>query len=502
MPMRLHDTLSRDLKDFPSDHDGPVTIYACGPTVYHYAHIGNLRTFLTVDLLRRYLEYRGKKVKLVMNITDVGHMLNDAEKGEDKIEAAAKKEGKTQEEIAAFYTKAFFSDLKALNFKIEPGVMQAALEGKPYLDGFPRATENVEGESGMIELVKRLLDKGLAYPTEQGDVYYDVAKFGNYGQLSGNAVEALRAGARVEVQDDKRHPADFALWIHNEAHQMQWAFDWKNPATGEILGFKGYPGWHLECSAMAQKYLGKTIDLHCGGEDLKFPHHECEIAQSEGATGETFARHWLHVTYLLVDGEKMSKSKGNFYTLQDLLDKGYSAEAIRMLLLSTHYRSQLNFTLAGLDATKKAIRRFQATTVAFKKVPADVKNTGRVHEHIDRARDSIAKALDEDLNVSHAIAEMYAFQGGVNKLRDFGNVGPKDAAAVLDFMQSLDNIFGFGFTKELIEEAHEEVSRLLEERGTARAEKRWTDSDRLRDEIAAKGWIVEDTPQGQKLRKA
>lgn len=487
--LKLYDSLTRkEPKQFPpSAHADEVTIYACGPTVYHYATIGNLRTFLTVDLLRRYLEYKRWKVKLVMNITDVGHMLNDAEKGEDKIEAAARKEGKSQAEIARFYEKAFFDDLEKLNFK-KAGTR------------FPRATENVEGGGGMIELVKTLLDKGLAYPTEKGDVYYDVAKFKDYGNLSGNTVEKLKAGARVEVQGDKRHPADFALWIHNDAHQMQWPFDWKDPKTGESRHFKGYPGWHLECSAMAQKYLGKTIDLHCGGEDLKFPHHECEIAQSEGATGQTFASHWLHVTYLLVDGEKMSKSKGNFYTLQDLLDKGYSAEAVRIALLSAHYRTQLNFTLAGLDAAQKMANRFQ--DLARRLRGASGVDSGGIRSHIDDARKGIEKAMEDDLNVSRSISEMYLFQGGANQLLDEGSMGPKDAEAALDFMADLEKIFGFGFLTEAPVELPVEVQKLRAEREAARAEKRWADSDRLRGEIAALGWIVEDTPQGQRLKKS
>ncbi len=455
---KLHDSLTKELKDFPLGNEGDIRIYACGPTVYHYAHIGNLRTFLTVDLLRRYLEYRGRAVKLVMNITDVGHMLNDADQGEDKLEAAAAKEGKTPEEIASFYEKAFFADLEALNFKKEG-------------TAFPRATENI-GE--MVAMIEKLIEAGKAYVTSKGDVYYSVAAFPDYGKLSGNSVEDLVAGARVEVKEDKRHPADFALWINNPNHVMQW------PGP---RGIQGYPGWHIECSAMAGKFLGETIDLHAGGEDLKFPHHECEIAQSEGANGKTFSNHWLHVTYLVVDGEKMSKSKGNFYTLQDLLDKGYSAAAVRWLLLSAHYRTQLNFTLEGLDAAEKQIAYFRETVGRL---------DGRAAPDAGYA-EAFAAAMDDDLNVSKALALVNEAAKKANKEADAG------AAAFV--LAALGGVFGIDLSVPA-EEAPADVQALADERSAARAAKDFAASDRLRDAIAAKGWVVEDTKDGQKLKKA
>lgn len=451
----------------PEGSKDPITIYACGPTVYHYAHIGNLRTFLTVDLLRRYLEYKGHGVRLVMNVTDVGHMLNDEEQGEDKMEAAARREGKSQEEIARFYEAAFFKDLEALNVK-------------PAWK-YPRATEHLPQ---MIALVKVLLGKGLAYATEKGDVYYDVSKFQEYGKLSGNTVEALKAGARVEVKEDKRHPADFALWISNPGHQMQWSFDW----DGRTL--RGYPGWHLECSAMAQKYLGETIDLHIGGEDLKFPHHECEIAQSEGATGKTFARHWLHAAHLLVEGEKMSKSKGNFYTLRDLLDKGSSAEAVRFLLLSAHYRTPLNFTFEGLQAAEKTVAALRDAATSFKSKAKGQKSKVE-SPHLRR----FEEAMDADLNVSAALAVVHGFMTEANK----GAVSDADGAS---FLRVFDDVFGLRLFEEKALEIPDDVKALAEDRAGARAAKDFAASDRLRDEISAKGWIVEDTPEGQKLKKA
>jgi len=468
---KLYDSLTKKTQEFPAEPGRPVSIYACGPTVYHYAHIGNLRTFLTVDLLRRYLEYKGESVKLVMNITDVGHMLNDADVGEDKMEAAAAKEGKTPEEIARFYEKAFFDDLERLDFKKDGTT-------------FPRATQHVPQ---MIALIETLIAEGKAYVTPKDDVYYSVASFPDYGKLSGNSVEDLVAGARVEVKDDKRHPADFALWIHNPNHVMQW----KGPQ-----GIQGYPGWHVECSAMAKEYLGETIDLHAGGEDLKFPHHECEIAQSEGATGKPFSRHWLHVTYLVVDGEKMSKSKGNFYTLQDLLDKGYSAAAVRWLLLSAHYRTQLNFTLSGLDAAEKTIAYYRGLVARLREA-ADVDGAAAAED-----AKAFLEAMDDDLNVSKALAAVHEAAKEANRALDDGSMTRAAAAAAHAFIESaLGETFGIDLSAPLLA-APDDVKKLAEERQAAREAKDWSASDRLRDAIAAKGWTVEDTPQGPKLKKA
>ncbi|MEA3272830.1 MAG: cysteine--tRNA ligase, partial [Patescibacteria group bacterium] len=311
--LRLYNSLTRKKENFKPLKKSAVTMYNCGPTVYDFAHIGNLRSFLFADLLRRYFEYSDYKVKQVMNITDVGHMLEDADEGLDKIEQAAKKAKKTPAQVADFYTKAFFDDVKKLNIK------QAWK--------YPKATEHIKE---MIKIIEKLIDKKYAYEVK-GSIYFNVKKFKKYGKLSGNKLKDLMAGARVEKNPDKKNPYDFALWIYNPKHKMQWNSPWG----------KGYPGWHIECSAMAGKYLGETIDIHTGGEDNKFPHHEAEIAQSEGANGKKFARFWLHTRHLLVDGKKMSKSKKNFYTLEDLLKRGYSARAIRYLLLSSHYRDKL-----------------------------------------------------------------------------------------------------------------------------------------------------------------
>ncbi|WKZ29458.1 MAG: cysteine--tRNA ligase [Patescibacteria group bacterium] len=457
--MLLYDSLRGKLKEFPEGGSAPVTIYACGPTVYQYASIGNLRTFLTTDLLRRYLEYRGLEVKLVMNITDVGHMLNDADTGEDKMTASAAKEGKTPEEIARFYEEAFFRDLDAVNFK--------------RAWKHPRATEHIPQ---MVALVEKLLEEGHAYVTEKNDVYFDVASFKDYGKLSGNSVDDLVAGARVEVKDDKKHPADFALWIHNPNHVMQW----KGPR-----GIQGYPGWHLECSAMAKEYLGDTLSLHIGGEDLKFPHHECEIAQSESANHAPFSKHWLHVSFLLVEGEKMSKSKGNTYTLPDLVAKGYSPEAVRFLLLSSQYRTQFNFTFEGLKAAERTLAQMRSVTEQF--AGADpVKGAYETR---------LVEAMDDDMNVSAVLAIVHGFMTEANK----GNIDKNEGAS---FMRAFDGIFGLRLFETKSQQIPDEVQALAQMRAEARANKDWAASDRLRDEIAAKGWVAEDTPQGQKLKKA
>ncbi len=467
--MRLYDSLGRKLKEFPVETGRTVSMYACGPTVYHYVHIGNLRTFLTVDLLRRYFEHRGAEARLVMNITDVGHMLDDADTGEDKMTAAAAKESKTPEEIARFYEAAFFKDMEALKFK--PAWKH------------PRATEHIPQ---MVALVEQLLDEGQAYVSEKNDVYFDVASFKGYGSLSGNTVEQLVAGARVEVKEDKRHPADFALWIHNPHHVMQW----KGPR-----GIQGYPGWHLECSAMAKEYLGETLDLHVGGEDLKFPHHECEIAQSESANHAPFSKHWLHVSFLLVEGEKMSKSKGNFYTLQDLLDRGYSAAGIRWLLLSAHYRTQLNFTLDGLNAAEK-------TVAYYRELDARLRSAANGEKPDEASLKTFHDAMDEDLNVSKALAIIADLAKAANRALDTKAMSAEAASTILwCFEQMLTGVFGLDLAMHA-EEAPEDVRMLAAERLAARKAKDWAASDRLRDEIAAKGWVVEDAPEGQKLKKA
>ena len=477
----LYDSLEKKVLPFKPADGEFFRIYACGPTVYKDLTIGNWRTFLTVDLLRRYAEYSGYGVKLVMNVTDVGHMLNDADTGVDKLEASAKEEGKTPWEIADTYTESFFRDLTRIGFK------QEGTE-------FPRATSHIKE---MVAMIETLLKKDLAYRTDNGDVYFDITKAEHYGRLSGNTIEDLKAGARVDVNADKRNPGDFALWIHNPQHVMQWP----GPNGADDKPIQGYPGWHIECSAMSTAYLGPTLDLHIGGEDLKFPHHECEIAQSEGATGKTFSKHWLHVKYLMVHGDKMSKSKGNFFTLSDILAKGYKPEALRYLLLSAQYRTPLNFTFKGLDEATEAVRRFQDLARALKSLGHENCVDAHAYSVVDEARRKFEESMDDDLSVSGALAALHELTRNLNKAMAENNLGPDGADAALCFLELVDKVFGFGMFHTSDEEIPVDVRILAADRATARAEKRWNDADRLRQALLARGYDVMDTPKGQELRK-
>jgi cysteinyl-tRNA synthetase len=450
-----------------------VTMYNCGPTVYDYVHIGNLRSFLIADLLRRYLEFSGYKVKQVMNITDVGHMTSDAEAGEDKLEVAARKEKKTPWEIAEFFTKAFFADIEKMN--IQPAWK------------YPKATDHIKE---MIKIIEKLIKNGFAYKVN-GSVYFDLSKFPAYGKLSGNTVQDLSAGARVEVVKEKKNPYDFALWIENPKHIMQWKAPWSIVA--------GYPGWHLECSAMSMKYLGETIDIHTGGEDNKFPHHECEIAQSEGATGKQFARFWLHVKHLMVEGEKMSKSKGNFYTLNQVLEKGYSPRAVRYLLLSTHYRDPLNFTFEGLKAAETALQRLDETWTKLNEAKGGKNDKGLVLA-VEKLRAEFSAALDDDLNISGALAALFNFIRQINAAIVSG-ILKKELSAAKNLLKEMDSVLGFGFHRIKAEKIPAEIKNLLAKREQARENKDWKSADEARRVIEEAGYIVEDTPDGQKLKR-
>ncbi|MFA6603317.1 MAG: cysteine--tRNA ligase [Patescibacteria group bacterium] len=476
MAIKLHNSLTKQTEPLKPVRKGAVTVYNCGPTVYDYVHIGNLRSFLLADLLRRHLEARGLEVKQVMNITDVGHMLADADVGEDKMEAAASKVGKTPQEVAAFYTEAFFRDIDRL------GVRRAHV--------YPKASEHIPE---MIAVIEKLLANGLAYKVEENggtSIYYDVAAFPKYGQLSGNSIEGLNPGARVEVRSEKKHPADFALWIHNPQHLLQWDAPWS----------RGYPGWHIECTAMSMKYLGESIDIHTGGEDNKFPHHECEIAQAEGATGREFVRVWLHVTHLMVDGEKMSKSKGNFYTLDDLIAKGYSPREVRYLLMSTHYRQPLNFTLQGLESARGALDRLDSFVDILAAYSTEL--AGRTAGAAGKASKEFLAALDEDLNVAGALAVVFDLVREANEALAAGKLTLKEKEAAVKFMKTVGEVLGFAFGRNVTEaELPASVKLLIDRRDEARREKRFAESDRLRDEIKAAGFQVEDTPAGRRIRR-
>lgn len=459
--IRFYNTLGREKQDFVPLHPGKVGMYSCGPTVYNYAHIGNLRAYVFSDTVRRLLEHDGYEVKLIENITDVGHLTEDdlaqGDSGEDKIGRKAAAEKKTPEEVARFYEDAFHRDMDSMN------VLPAHF--------FPRATAHI---AHMIRLIGALIERGHAYEVN-GNVFYDVTSFTEYGKLSGNTPERLKTGARLEEHPDKRNPWDFALWLRAPAgHLMKWPSPW-----GE-----GYPGWHIECSAMSQEYLGDTLDIHTGGEDHIFPHHEAEIAQSEGATGKPFSRFFMHERHILVDGEKMSKSKGNFFTLSDIVDRGYSPMDLRLLYLSAHYRSQMNFTWDALDQAKK--NRESLGNLRARLEEAVANPTGG--DAVSDAGNTFLDALRDDLNTPKALSVLLDFARKTNALLDLEE--SFDAKGALAFLDEALGLFGIRTEKRVLSD---EVRKLMERREEARKAKDFETADRLRDEIAALGVEVRDT---------
>jgi len=461
--IKLYNTLTKKIEEFKPLKPDFVRLYDCGPTVYMYAHIGNMWRYLVSDLLRRVLEYNGYRVKQVMNITDVGHLTEEdlaADTGEDKIIKAAKREKKTPQEIAEFYTQAFFRDTARLNI-LRPQVV-------------PKATEHIPE---MIALIKKLEEKGYTYWA--GDKYfvYDIAKFPRYGQLSGKKLDELRAGARLEPIKEKRHPFDFALWIKDPQHLMHWDSPWGT----------GYPGWHIECSAMSMKYLGPSLDIHTGGEDNIFPHHENEIAQSEAATGQKFVRYWLHVRHNLVNGQKMSKSRGNFYLLQDLIDRGFDPLAYRYLCLTAHYRSNLNFTWESLKAAAIALEKLRQTVRELrrrKKEKSGKKALAAAREYQTRFRE----AVNRDLGLPEALTVVWEVVKA--------ELSP---ATKLDLLLDFDRVLGLGLEAE--SDVPVRIKKLGEKREKLRKEKKWAEADQVRLAIEKLGWEVEDTPSGPRFKK-
>lgn len=470
--LRFYNTMTKKKEIFKPLHKGEVKMYNCGPTVYDYAHIGNFRAYVFADIIKRYLEYKGYKVKQIMNITDVGHMLHDVDVGQDKMELAAKKEKKTPEQIAEFYTKVFFEDMNTLNIR------------KAWK--YPKATDHIKE---MIVIIKKLLKKKYAYEVN-GSVYFDVAKFKNYGKLSGNTIKKLKSGAsgRVKHNPDKKNQFDFALWIKDPKHIMQW-----NSPFG-----RGYPGWHIECSAMSMKYLGETLDIHTGGEDNTFPHHESEIAQSEAANGKTFVRYWMHTRHLLVNNEKMSKSKGNFFTLRDLLEKGHSPKAIRYLLLAAHYRKPMNLTEKELKKARIVVNRlfefiFNLDTNVKGKYNKDL------HEETKKAKQRFESSMDDDLNTPSALAAVFELMNKTNKAIDSKKVSKKNLKEVKKLFKDFDKVLGIlGYKKEKLSK---EIQGLIKKRDTARKKKDYKMSDSIRIELRKKGYEIQDTKQGTKVWK-
>ncbi len=468
--LRLYNTLTKRKEEF-IPLGKVVKMYNCGPTVYDYAHIGNFRAYIFADLLRRYLEYKKFKVKQVMNITDVGHMTLDDE-GEDKVESSAKKQHKTPKEIANFYENAFFEDIEKLRIR--------------KANEYPKATDNVKE---MIDMIQILIDKGYAY-AKNGSVYYDISKFPDYGKLSGNSIEELMAGASKKPNPEKNNPLDFALWKRDENHLMKWESPWG----------LGRPGWHIECSVMAMKYLGESIDIHTGGVDNIFPHHESEIAQSEPVTNKQFVKYWLHTTHLLVNGKKMSKSLGNFYTLRDLLGKGHDPIAIRYLLLSAHYKTQLNFTFKELKSAKTTVNNINDFLLRVQEGMA--KNSKEENMEIsllvDETKQRFEDSMDDDLNVPLALSHVFDLIKMTNKEMDAGRADSKSLEKVYDFFLRINGIFDIIKEKE---ELTTTEKKLIAEREQLRKEKKFKEADEIRKKLEEAGLFLEDTPDGARWRR-
>ena len=465
MNITFYNTLSRKKENFiPIDRD-EVRIHSCGPTVYNYAHIGNFRTYIFMDTLRRVLKYNGYKLKHVMNITDVGHLESDADEGEDKMIKAAKKENKDPYEIARFYEKAFFKDLEKLNIDVP--------------DIIARATEHIPD---MIEYVKEIIKNGYGYETSKG-IYFDISKLDKYPVLSNNSLDEQIAGARVEVDSEKRNPYDFAIWIKaSDNHIMKWNSPWG----------LSYPGWHLECSTMGQKYLGNQFDIHTGGIDHIPTHHENEIAQSKGRTGKIPARYWLHCEFLQVDGGKMSKSLGNVYTITDLEEIGVEPLAYKMFCFTAHYRTKLNFTFESIKSAQKSLQRLRE---GYLKHLESNNNIVSSNEKIKEYRFKFLKAINDDMNMPVAMSVLWDIIKEKEKSKIF-------AELILEF----DQVLGLDLKKIKKQEKNnlnipKEIEELIEQREKARKEKNWIVSDKIREEIKEKGYIIKDTKQGFELER-
>ena len=483
MPLRLHNTLTRRLEEFAPLAPPRVGVYACGPTVYRPPHIGNFRTFVFNDVLHRYLEWKGFDVTFVMNLTDV----------EDKIINEAAGQGVAIGAITGPMIDAFFADLSTL------AVIPA--------DAYPRATEHI---AEMVDIIDRLVERGHAYRAADGSVYFDISSFPQYGRLARIEAQTIRAGAGLATRAggidadeyEKADARDFALWKSVKDVDREVGAAWDTPWG------QGRPGWHIECSAMSMAALGTTFDIHTGGEDLIFPHHEDEIAQSEGATGERFVRYWLHVKHLLVNGEKMSKSKGNDFTIGQLLDRGHTASAIRYLLISAQYRKELNFAFDGLDTARTAIQRLLDFQQRLTDMPtaADAP-LSRLHEISANALRDFESAMDDDLNTPNALAVVFNFVRECNAELDRDVPTARSATdAARAALERMDRVLGIleiarAERADVAEDVALWVEALVAQRQEARRRRDFAESDRIRDELAAKGIVVEDTPQGARWKK-
>lgn len=471
----LFNTETRTKELFKPIEGNHVKMYTCGPTVYNFAHIGNFRTYIFEDLLRRTLKFFGYKVTQVMNITDV----------DDKTIKGAIANNITLDEFTKPYTQAFFEDLKTLH--IDP------------VEHYPPATNYI---SDMIQITQKLLDNNIAYLGGDGSIYFSIKKFPRYGCLSHLQQEDLKPGASERVSSDeydKDSVSDFVLWKKYDSERDGKIY-WDSPFG------PGRPGWHIECSAMAMKILGDTIDIHVGGVDNMFPHHENEIAQSEACSGKRFVNLWMHSEHLLVDHKKMSKSAGNFYTLRDLLKKGYTGVQIRYLLLQVHYKTQLNFTFTGLDAAIESLHRLNNFITRLHEIQQNGNHItqtqdGQVKKILDEAFNSFSSALAEDLNISAALATLFDLVRDINRLCDQAQLNAKDAEEVLNFLKKLNTVLAIFDFNEKVDIIAPELQEALDKRIQARKEKNWALADSLRHFIESKGYVIEDTPKGARLKK-
>ena len=458
--MKIFNTMSRRKEEFVPVDPNEVKIYACGPTVYNFIHIGNARPLCVFDVLRRYLEYRGYNVKFVQNFTDV----------DDKIIKRANEENSTFEEVSEKYIKEFWTDAHGLNFK------DATVH--------PKATENIDE---IIEIIKTLEEKGYAYAVD-GDVYYRTLKFKDYGKLSHQPIDDLQSGARIAVGDKKENPLDFALWKAAKEGEPYWDSPWG----------KGRPGWHIECSAMNKRYLGNTIDIHCGGQDLIFPHHENEIAQSEAANGCMFSKYWMHNGYINVDNVKMSKSLGNFKTVREIADV-YGYEVIRYFLISSHYRSPINYNLEIIEQCKSALERLyncrESLDFAIKNAKTDIADDEEILALIAGRKEQFINSMDDDLNTADGIAAVFDLVSDINTKIINKDVSKNVCQKAADMFDELTGVLGLVYNRKS-NDINDDIEKLIEERQQARANKDWATADRIRDELKAQGITLKDTPQG------
>ncbi len=465
--MRVYNTLTRQKEELKTITPGEVKIYACGPTVYNFIHIGNARPLCVFDTLRRYMEYRGLKVNFVQNFTDI----------DDKIIKRAIEENSDYKTVSEKYIEEFWTDAKGMNIR------EATVH--------PKATENIDE---IIDIISTLVEKGYAYAVENGDVYFSTARFGEYGKLSHQPLEDLEAGARINIGELKHEPMDFAVWKGAKDGEPYWDSPWG----------KGRPGWHIECSAMVRRYLGTTIDIHCGGQDLIFPHHENEIAQSECCNGAAFSHYWMHNGYINVDNVKMSKSLGNFFTVRDVAEK-YGYEPIRYLMISSHYRSPINYSVDVIEQCRASLQRLYTCRdnldfALSNATDSAQDNEEEIRNKMSSRREQFIKAMDDDLNTADAISAVFELVRDINT--DVINDSPSAELVqyAIDIFDELTDVLGLVYNRKS-QSLDDEIEKMIEARQNARKEKNWAEADRIRDELKNRGIVLEDTPQGVKWHR-